>query len=123
MTAKLDCTAADEARRIVNELIRIESRGAGDTENAMKRLGNRYGLPWRVFWNVRYRTPKDVFAGVLQRLREAHAEETRRQITRMAHDLEMARASGVHVDDLQDQVAALAAELEGCLAQRRDGEN
>jgi polyhydroxyalkanoate synthesis regulator phasin len=122
MTAKGDCSATDEAKRLVNELIRIESRGAGDTENAMRRLGNRYGLPWRVFWTVRYRTPKDVLAGVLQRLREAHAAESRRQITRMAHELEMARASGVHVEDLADQVAALAAELEGCLAHRRNRE-
>lgn len=121
MTAKaFAMSGTDEAKRLANELLRLESRGAGDLENAMRRLANRYGLNWRVFWNLRYRKQKDVSVGVFQKLREAHVAECRRQIERMAHELEIARLRGVHVQDLEDQVAALRDELETCLARGRE---
>lgn len=121
MRAKLGCAmsaAVIEARRLVNELLKLESRGAGDLENAMRRLGNRYGISWRVFWNLRYRTPSDVFVSVFEKLKEAHRAECGRQIERLRHELRIAELNGVHVEDLQDQVSALAAELEACVAQR-----
>lgn len=120
MTAKLvDLSAGAEARRIVNELLHMESRGPGDMESAMRRLANRYGLPWRVFWTVKYRQPRDLLCGVMAKLREAHAAECQRQMERLKHELEIVRASGVHVQDLADQAATLAAELADCMADRR----
>jgi hypothetical protein len=114
--------AVIEAQRLANELIRFESRGAGDTENAMRRLANRYGLSWRVFWSLRYRPQKDVSVGVFEKLREAHAAECRRQLERMAHELQIAHLKGVHVQDLEDQVSALRSEFEACVAQRNQRE-
>lgn len=119
MIAKPDYSAGDEARRLVNELLRLESRGSGDLEAAMRRLANRYGLPWRVFWNLRYRKQKDVFVGVLRKLQEAHRAECRRQIERLRHELSIAKLNGVHVEDLEDQVSTLSAELEDCVADHR----
>ena len=116
------CNAVEEAKRLVRELIQIESRGAGDTENAMRRLGNRYGIPWRTFWTLRYRTPRDVFVGVYQKLQTAHRVECERQIERLRHELEVAHAAGVPVQDIVDQAAALAAELADCVAQHRNKE-
>lgn len=115
MNANPDYSAGDEARRLVNELLRLESRGSGDLEAAMRRLANRYGLPWRTFWNLRYRKQKDVFVGVLRTLREAHAAEAQRHIKRLRHELTIAKINGVHVEDLEDQVSTLSAELENCL--------
>lgn len=118
-----DLSGVEEAKRLVAALIRIESRGAGDTENAMRRLAQRHGLSWRVFFNLKYRShQRDVFVGVLRKLREAHAAETRRQLERMAHDLQIAQLKGVPVEDLQNQVSALRDELEACLARSGDGE-
>lgn len=88
----------------------------------MRRLANRYGLSWRVFWNLRYRKQKDVFVGVLRKLREAHAVEAQRHMERLQHELSIAKINGVHVDDLEHQVSDLADRLAACLAQRRDGE-
>jgi hypothetical protein len=116
--AKSDYSAGDEARKIVNDLLRLESRGAGDLEGAMRRLGNRYGLPWRTFWTIKYRHPKDLMCGVMGRLREAHAAECQRQIERLRHELSIAKINGVHVQDLEDQAATLRAELETCLEDR-----
>jgi hypothetical protein len=116
-----DFSAIEEAKRLVDELLRLESRGVGDRENAMRRLANRYGLPWRTFWNIKYRNRKDVFVGVLRKLREAHRAECRRELNRMAHEMEIAKINGVYVDDLQHQLSALADRLQACVAQD-DGE-
>ena len=123
MNAKLasDLSAITEAKRLVDELLRLESRGVGDRENAMRRLGNRYGLPWRTFWNIKYRDQKDVFVGVLRRLQEAHRAECGRQIKRLRHEIQISELNGVEVQDIRHQVEALAAELEACLQKRRDG--
>lgn len=88
----------------------------------MRRLGNRYGLNWRVFWNFRYRQPTDVFVSVFEKLKEAHRAECRRQIERLRHEITISELNGVYVQDLADQVEALAAELEDCVAKRRDRE-
>lgn len=114
MNAKsLDLGAGAEAKRIVNELLKLESRGAGDLENAMRRLASRYGMDWRVFWRLRYRTPKDVFVGVFEKLKQAHRAECRRQIERLNHELQIAQLKGVHVDDIKAQAEALVAQLDG----------
>jgi hypothetical protein len=121
MTAKsVDLCAVSDAKRLVNELLKLESRGSGDLESAMRRLANRYGLSWRTFWTLRYRNPKHVFVGVYETLKAAHRAEVGRQITRLRHDLLLAQESGVPVDDIADQVSTLAAELEACMANRAE---
>jgi hypothetical protein len=92
--AKLGCrlmTGLTDARSWANELIRRESRGAGDTENAMRRLESRYGIPWRTFWALRYRPPADVFVGVYLQLRAAYEAECERQQRLFEHEREITR--------------------------------
>jgi hypothetical protein len=50
-------------------LILQESRGPGDTENAMRRVAARYGVDFRALWALRYRPPKRIFADMCARLR------------------------------------------------------
>ncbi len=120
MMAKVsDYSATGEAKRLVNELLQLESRGAGDLENAMKRLAHRYGLPWRVFWTLKYRNPKDVLMGTFKKLEEAHLQECRRQMQRMGHAVEMARARGVMVDDLENSLRTLRDELADSVSKLR----
>jgi hypothetical protein len=76
-----------QARNWANELVRREARGPGDTENAMHRLEARYGIPWRTFWQLRYRKPKDVFVSVYQRLGAAYQAECERQKRLLEHEL------------------------------------
>lgn len=80
-----------DARTWANELIRRESRGPGDMENAMRRLENRYGVPWRVFWKLRYRPPSDIMAGVYFQLKEAYERECTRQRGLLQHEIEITR--------------------------------
>jgi hypothetical protein len=76
-----------DARQWANELIRRESRGPGDLENAMRRLEARYGIPWRTFWALRYRAPADVFVGVYLQLKAAYESECLRQERLLKHDV------------------------------------
>jgi len=70
-----------------------ESRGPGDTENAMRRLENRYGIPWRVFWNLRYRPPADILVGIWRQLHAAYEQECTRQERLLAHERHVAEAA------------------------------
>lgn len=81
------------ARDWANALVRRESRGSGDTENAMHRLEARYGIPWRVFWSLRYRPPTDILASVYFRLHEAYQHECERQMRLLKHELEITKAT------------------------------
>ena len=109
----VDLSATGEAKRLVNELLRLESRGAGDLENAMRRLGQRYGMNWRVFWQLRYRNPEDVFVGVFEGLKRAYRAECRRQLRKLEHELQVAQIKGVSVDDLKASADHLVAQLDG----------
>lgn len=80
------------ARDWANALVRRESRGSGDTENAMRRLEVRYGIPWRTFWSLRYRPPNDILTGVFFRLKAAYEAECERQVRLLQHELEITKA-------------------------------
>lgn len=88
-------SSANDAARWANELIRRESRGPGDSENAMRRLEARYGIGWRTFWALRYRPPADVFVSVYERLRAAYITECERQERLLRHEITIAKAKGL----------------------------
>ena len=69
-----------------------EMRSPGDMENAMRRLESRYGIPWRVFWNLRYRPPADILVGVWRQLKSAYEFECDRQERLIAHERRIAEA-------------------------------
>lgn len=81
-----------EAREWANRLTLREARGPGDTENAMRRISQRYGVDFNALWSLRYRPPKRIFADVYFALRAAHEAECERQLRLLAHDLEITRA-------------------------------
>ncbi|MGV7034879.1 hypothetical protein [Methylobacterium symbioticum] len=88
---------ADVARGqfFADDLIRWESRGPGDTANAMRRLAQRSAVPFAKLWALRYRPPKAIASHVLARLAAAHAAEVERQLRKLAHDAEItARIAG-----------------------------
>ncbi len=81
-----------DARHWANELLRRESRGPGDSESAMRRLEARFGIPWRVFWSMKYRPPTDVMVGVYLRLNAAYQAECERQERLLKHEREITQA-------------------------------
>ena len=79
-----------EASQWASRMVHNEARGPGDTMNAMHRLEARYGIPWRVFWGLRYRKPADVMVGVYRQLQAAYTSECERQERLLAHERHVA---------------------------------
>lgn len=72
----------DEAERWSRELVRMRSRGPGDTGNAMRSLERDYGVDYWVIWRLRYRRSslKDIGVSVYMGLKAAHHAECERQM-------------------------------------------
>lgn len=77
------------ARSAFDDLLRFETRGPGDTANAMRRIATRAAVPFGKLWALRYRPPKEIASHVLARIEAAHAAECERQLRRLAHDVEI----------------------------------
>ncbi len=86
-----DAVYVDEAAHLARNLVSRESRGPGDTENAMRRLEARYGLSYQGLWALRYRKPKALLVDVDRRLHAANEHETQRQMRRLQHELEITK--------------------------------
>lgn len=87
------------ARSLAGDLLRWETRGPGDTANAMRRLSTRYGLPYGTQWALRYRPPKRLWSDLLACIAAAHAAEKERQLRKLAHEAELTEAvagTGLH---------------------------
>ena len=95
-----------------NELVRRESRGPGDYENAMRRLESRYGIPWQTFWRLRHGRLKDVYVSIYVRLQAAYQAECERQMRLLAHDIEIAKAKGLAGSPVVAKASALVGKTE-----------
>jgi hypothetical protein len=87
-----EAAIVDDARLLWRSLVTRESRGPGDTDNAMRRLARRHGLDYGALWSLRYRPPKAVLAGFYLSLRSAYAAECERQLRLLRHELEITKA-------------------------------
>ena len=101
----------DEAAGWAKRLTQQEARGPGDIENAWRRLESRYAIPWRTFWALRYRKPRDLTAAIYQRLKIAYESECERQLRRLEHELEVTRKTAPSHRYVQ-QVEALVGEVD-----------
>jgi hypothetical protein len=86
-----DAAFVDEAAVWAKELTLRESRGPGDMENAWNRLEARYGVPFGVFWSLRYRKPKTISAGIFARIHAAYRAECDRQMRILEHEAEITK--------------------------------
>lgn len=75
-----------------NDLLRWETRGPGDTANAMRRIATRAAIPFGKLWALRYRPPKEIASHVLTRIEAAHAAAKRQQLERLSHDVAITAA-------------------------------
>lgn len=77
----------EEAAGIAKWLTRREALGPGDMENAWHRLEVRYGLPWRLFWSLRYRPPSAIASHLFVQLQAAYQAERDRQMKMLRHEI------------------------------------
>jgi hypothetical protein len=84
-------TFVQDASTKTRWLVERESRGAGDTRNAMERIARRYGIPFQALWTLRYREPRDILVSVYSRICEAHEAECSRQARLLNEELQKAQ--------------------------------
>lgn len=82
-------THVEEAAGIAKWLTQREVRGPGDLESAWRRLEAKYGLPWRLFWQLRYRLPSSISSTFYVQLHAAYQAEHERQMRLLRHETEI----------------------------------
>ena len=106
-------SSAQLAAGYVRRMVETETRGWGDTDNALSRLEAKYGLPFWTLNNLRTGRAKTVEATLFNRIRAAFADQCGRHAARLLHEAEIAMA--VNTDDdlatIADEIRALAARL------------
>lgn len=108
-----DVTAVDQAVAWAKALTQTEARGPGDMQNAWHRLEARYGIPWRAFWSFRYRRPKDVNVSIYVALKGAYDAERGRQLNKLRHELEIAKATTRADQNTVDAYASMVDQEKG----------
>jgi hypothetical protein len=102
-------SSAEIASGYVNRMIERESRGWGDTSNAMERLQTRYGLPFWTLNHLRTKRAKSIDATLFQRIRAAYLDMCERQIAHLRHELDLEKE--VNPDALMEDFESEASEL------------
>jgi hypothetical protein len=114
-------SSAEVAAAYVRRMVESETRGWGDTSDALRRLGVKYRLPYWTLNNLRIGRAKTVEASVYDRIKAAFAEQCRRQAEQLLYEADLA-AAGTPNDDvaaIRDQIRALAARLEAAKGEKR----
>lgn len=105
-----DAAFVQDAKMHASLLVRIESRGPGDTDNAMRRLEQKYGIPYWTLWALRYRLPKIIAPEAFCRIKAAYQAECRRQARHFAHEQMITEAKNAVSAALTWTASALVGE-------------
>lgn len=89
-----------QAQAWANALVMREMKTPGDLINSMHRLERRYGISWRIFFNLRYRPPSDVLVGVYRQLHAAYQHECERQERLLQHEKAVTEAKVLALEAL-----------------------
>ncbi|MBB3808781.1 hypothetical protein [Pseudochelatococcus contaminans] len=109
-TAFLDnIDPVDRASSWSHELVMRESRGPGDYQNAMKRVGRKTGVGYSLLWSLRYRPPKDLPTSAFLRLWRAWETVRENQMRALEHDFARTRAEA---GDEHDSIVATSHVLD-----------
>lgn len=113
-----------QARAFAGALLRWESRGPGDTDNAMRRIARRHGIEYGQLWSLRYRAPKRIWADVLTKIALAYEAERQRQLRALQHDTELTEivAAGADLNSVAKARAVLrqaADAVDGMVVEER----
>jgi len=106
-------STVEQAGNLVRRMVETETRGWGDSENALSRLEARYGLPFWTLNRLRTGRAKTVEAGVFARIRAAYLDLCQSQVQRLQHEIAIEKALGEDdtIEDLEREARALAAKI------------
>lgn len=94
-----------EARKWADTIVMREYQGPSHMDRAIDRASQKTGIDRQVFWSLRYRPQKDLFASVYLRLKQAYDAECERQERLYKHERRLADAANSFVTRTADFVA------------------
>jgi hypothetical protein len=112
---------AGQASSFVRRMVENETRGWGDTDNALNRLEAKYGLPFWSLQNLRTGRAKTVEASLFNRIKAAFVDHCGKQAARLLHEADMAKEvtpEDVDLGAIQNEIRALQARLAAAQGKR-----
>jgi hypothetical protein len=101
--------ASDYASRLLD----LEQRGSSDTEGALYRIEQRYGLSPNQIMHLRSRRAKSCDVSLFARVRGAYLDLCHRQVSKLQHEIAMTEAATDDaLEDLAAEAAVLAAKIQ-----------
>lgn len=102
----------DAAHDYASRLVELEQRGSSDTEGALYRLEQRYGISPHQLLHLRSRRAKSCDVSLFARMRGAYLDLCQRQITKLQHELAVEKATtDADLGDLLAEADRLAAKV------------
>lgn len=103
----------EAASNYASRLLDMEQRGSSDTEGALYRLEQRYGLSPNQITHLRSRRAKSCDVSLFARLRAAYLDLCERQVSKLQHEIAIEKATGDDtLEDLESEARALAAKIQ-----------
>lgn len=101
--------ATDVAQKWVESMVLRETRKPGDTVNAMRRLSERYKIPYSLLFGLKYRPPKDLWVSEFEKLEAAYHDSIRRAVTALDQERKLTKAR----TKIGDRIIAAVHALDG----------
>lgn len=102
----------EAASNYASRLLDMEQRGSSDTEGALYRLEQRYGLSPNQITHLRSRRAKSCDVSLFARLRAAYLDLCERQVSKLQHEIAIEKATGDDtLEDLEGEARALASKI------------
>ena len=109
----------EAASNYASRLLELEQRGS-DTESALYRLEQRYGLSPNQIMHLRSKRAKSCDVSLFARLRGAYLDLCERQVTKLQHEIAVEKALNEDdtLEDLEREARRLAARIAAKKASR-----
>ena len=102
----------DAAHDYASRLFDLELRGSSDTDGALFRIEQKYGISPNQLMHLRSRRAKSCGVGLFARLGGAYLDLCERQVTKLQHELTLTKATcDDDLADLEAEAAALASKI------------
>lgn len=101
------------ASNYVRQMVQREMKSAGDTEGALARLEQKYGISFWQLSHLRKGNAKTIETGLFQRIRGAYLDYCERQIAHLTHELAIEKALNADdsLEDLEREARHLASKI------------
>lgn len=106
--------SAAVASEYVRRMVEREAKGPGDTEGAMSRLEQKYGIGFWQLSHLRGGRAKTCDASLFARIRSAYLDYCERQIRLLEHEIAVEKAINEDdsLEDLEREVSQLVARIQ-----------